>query len=543
MQKISLFFTSIVITCLVLVFGITTDGFAFFTASEISLVKNEPFPLDRSITYGKLLDTYKYCKDGKWELIENDRGQKIVQFKAQYLPIGIVKSLIKPEFRRDEMYLPQIADYLESLNFKVYLIAQFAIDANGKSFSVSYLGTGHNGQSYGHSIELSYRDILKNDLFSVFPPDTYDEFKYRLSRFFIENNKNLLSDYVAIDSKTKKLYFISIKNIDFDDAERSIDIIGSINVTDVYENTLEPSDNIDPSFVSKNLNYLTNIKSINIKNRVIKSTPIKLHSDTKIMDGTSVSFIPLDKLKTQFYFNVKKLSPLQFNITFRCDIEDIEIKPSNKLDNPSTTQSKDIKLSPGEYSYAAEGYSGGLHIYMPHEQSDSDIKQWDINISTISLKNGDTCSFQGECKIINGKIICSDDAIKNDPGNYIEISPKENNVVDITKEFSGPCGMRAYLTGTYVPKCLDKTVETKTVEGIFQRADYNDYYYAIKLDNGEILSINVDPDALEEIFDESTGKRVSVTYTVQQHWRSSTEVTGGAGECTTNKFFKSGRLL
>ena len=65
MQKISLFFTSIVITCLVLVFGITTDGFAFFTASEISLVKNEPFPLDRSITYGKLLDTYKYCKDGK----------------------------------------------------------------------------------------------------------------------------------------------------------------------------------------------------------------------------------------------------------------------------------------------------------------------------------------------------------------------------------------------------------------------------------------------------------------------------------------------
>ena len=46
MQKISLFFTSIVITCLVLVFGITTDGFAFFTASEISLVKNEPFPLN-----------------------------------------------------------------------------------------------------------------------------------------------------------------------------------------------------------------------------------------------------------------------------------------------------------------------------------------------------------------------------------------------------------------------------------------------------------------------------------------------------------------
>ena len=259
--------------------------------------------------------------------------------------------------------------------------------------------------------------------------------------------------------------------------------------------------------------------------------------------NTSVSFIPLDKLKTQFYFDVKKLSPLHVAIRFRCDIEDIEIKPSNKLDNPSTVQSKDIKLSPGEYSYAAEGYSGGLHIYMPHDQSDSDIKQWDINISTISLKNGDTCSFQGECKIINGKIICSDDAIKNDPGNYIEISPKENNVVDITKEFSGPCGMRAYLTGTYVPKCLDKTVETKTVEGIFQRADYNDYYYAIKLDNGEILSINVDPDALEEIFDESTGKRVSVTYTVQQHWRSSTEVTGGAGECTTNKFFKSGRLL
>ena len=100
MQKTSFFITAIA-TCLVLVFGITPDGYAFFTASEISLVKNEPFPLDRSITYGKLLDTYKYCKDGKWELIENDRGQKIVQFKAQYLPIGIVKSLIKSEFKQD----------------------------------------------------------------------------------------------------------------------------------------------------------------------------------------------------------------------------------------------------------------------------------------------------------------------------------------------------------------------------------------------------------------------------------------------------------
>ena len=80
-------------------------------------------------------------------------------------------NLIVKKLRKQPATFNEIADYLESLNFKVYLIAQFAIDANGKSFSVSYLGTGHNGQSYGHSIELSYRDILKNDLFSVFPPD------------------------------------------------------------------------------------------------------------------------------------------------------------------------------------------------------------------------------------------------------------------------------------------------------------------------------------------------------------------------------------
>ena len=85
------FFAATVTCCLVLLLGCPLAGYAaFFTASEISDLKDTPLPSDRSVTIGKLFDTYQYCQDGKWTLHETDRGQKYVVKVQMYLSFVIL---------------------------------------------------------------------------------------------------------------------------------------------------------------------------------------------------------------------------------------------------------------------------------------------------------------------------------------------------------------------------------------------------------------------------------------------------------------------
>ena len=70
----------------------------FFQESEVTLVKDMPLPGDKSITFGKMLDSYKYCKDGKWTVNRTDRGQTFVEFRGKYSNASIVELMIKNDF-------------------------------------------------------------------------------------------------------------------------------------------------------------------------------------------------------------------------------------------------------------------------------------------------------------------------------------------------------------------------------------------------------------------------------------------------------------
>ena len=200
-----------------------------------------------------------------------------------------------------------------------------------------------------------------------------------------------------------------------------------------------------------------------------------------------------------------------------------------------TPVSSTIKVNTGAYSYQESGFTGGLVI---SDMTDSPNKYY-LNISTNNTAEGDTCSFEGECIFREGKLICTDDFIKEDPDNYIEIIPKENNILDITKQFTGPCGMRSYLTGIYAPTCLDKILETKTITGVYLgwfEAEEGVNTIGLKLSgsNKEIYLAASEEEA-NRLFGKTTGQKISVTYDVKQ--------VASLGSCDVINVMKTGKVL
>lgn len=490
-----------------------SEGHCFFTASEISLVKNEPFPLDKSITFGKLLDSYQYCKGGQWEVKKTDRGQRFVEFRAQYLPLGVVVGQMGAKFRNAEFYFPKIAGYLASSNFKVYLVAQFTITADGKSFSPAFLGLEYNGESYGPSIEVDYRRILKNETLNSLPREAGLEFEYRFHRFILENHKNLIADYVGQNPADDTLYFLTVNKISYDDSKRSIVIEGSINITDDVASMLAESDSFDSSTGSKNLNYLSGIRSINLKSHIVRSIPVRLSTGVDVSKMDWISFMA-ENADAQFTIAVRKLTPVEVNIRLQYRGGGSEAAPTGSATAPS--QAKENKPSTGAYAYQQEGLAGELLLNPLHESPG----KYYLSVSTSS-NSGNGCEFEGECIVKGGELICSNEDIQTDKNNRVVIGIMGNSTLDIKESYAPLCGPGAYINGIYKPKCLDKILETKTVTGTYlgwfePEEGFNSI--GLKLSNGNELYIVASQEEANSLFGNKKGQTVSVTYNVEQMW-------------------------
>lgn len=490
-----------------------STGHCFFTASEISLVKNEPFPLDKSITFGKLFDSYQYCKGGKWEVKKTDRGQKLVEFRAQYLPLAVVVSQMGVKFRNAETSFPKVAEYLDSANFKIYLVAQFTVAADGKTFSPSFLGLEYNGESYGPSIEVDYRRILKNETLNSLPREAGLEFEYRFHRFILENNKNLIADYVGKNHATEVLYFVAVNRLSYDDAKRAIVIDGTINITDVIANKLTESDSFDSSTGSQNLNYLSGIRSINLKNHITRSIPVRFSTGVDISRMDWIGFMA-ENADAQFTIAVRKLTPIEVNIRLQYQGDGSEAQPAGSAIAPS--QAKESKPSTGAYAYQQEGLAGELLLHAIPEA----LGKYYLTVSTSS-NSGSTCDFEGECVVKDGMLICSNENIKEDKDNRVGISMMDGNMLDITESYAQICGPGAYINGSYKPKCLDKILETKIATGIYLgwfEPEEGLNTIGIKLNDGTELHIVASEEEANRLFGNKKGQTVSVTYNVEQMW-------------------------
>ncbi len=103
-----------------------------------------------------------------------------------------------------------------------------------------------------------------------------------------------------------------------------------------------------------------------------------------------------------------------------------------------TAQAAAGKISTGAYAYKEDGLTGQLELIANREKPGN----YYATINTVNGETGDTCDFEGECVFKDGKLICTDDMVKEDPDNYIEIVPKARDNLEITKQYMGECGMK-----------------------------------------------------------------------------------------------------
>jgi hypothetical protein len=277
------------------------------------MVKNTPFPLDTSISFGKLLDSYKYCKNGNWELMETDRGQKYVEFRGEYA----IDELVKYDIGSDQNlanYVSSFVDYLSEYDFKVNLIAQFTISADDKSFSPSFLGLeykGINTETGSLFTELLYKSIKSNAPCDL-PNEASMSYKYLFHKFIITSNKNIIRSIFAWrinNNDDEHIYVFNVDKMNYDDKKRAIAITGSFDETNITIKQIKQAGiQLPREYDPYDSSFLSEIISLNINEHVVKRNQIYL---------TSMSARGIDSLKQMYFRSDNTDSSIMYKIDIK----------------------------------------------------------------------------------------------------------------------------------------------------------------------------------------------------------------------------------
>lgn len=95
--------------------------------------------------------------------------------------------------------------------------------------------------------------------------------------------------------------------------------------------------------------------------------------------------------------------------------------------------------------------------------------------------------------------------------------------------------------------CPDKVIATRTIEGIYKGVECGDScYLGLKLGKDKTILMYADEDEVAKLFGEKPGKKVSVTYTLEQMWMKENiedERPDAPGWCQIAEVFKTGKIL
>lgn len=154
---------------------------------EISMIKEASVDYDPSLTWGQAFDSYQYAIDPVWEVFETDRGQKFVRFTAKYDHKAMVTSL-------SEQFKNTFVSVMEGEPF--FLVADFSIAADEKSFRVEYLGLEFQGETKTRS-----ESDIEKDLIAIFENKPVKEDVSETARYVILNglSKSLLN-FIPLDT-------------------------------------------------------------------------------------------------------------------------------------------------------------------------------------------------------------------------------------------------------------------------------------------------------------------------------------------------------
>lgn len=305
--------------------------------SEVDMVKNAPFPLDKSLTFGKLFDTYKHIEKGEWKVLTSDRGQKFVEFRAPLKLEPIVSEFLamRKELAGDQgSYPAEIAKTLKAKGVQLFLIAQFKIEADGKRFIPAFLGLEQQNSNavianVPITLDTGYEGLLRNNSFfmafavsarlgeTALMDDIYAEFQ----RVFILKNKSVFTDHVstyevrvpyesepnpnqALRMRTDyRMYYMTVEDVSVDELAMSICYtdIDMYELTDAERKGGLPGHQWD----------MKSITSVNIKSRVRDSAKYRLEKNEP---GSVPNFFLFTSDKLQYSLEIQKLSPLSVKI-------------------------------------------------------------------------------------------------------------------------------------------------------------------------------------------------------------------------------------
>ena len=494
------FFAATVTCCLVLLLGCPLAGYAaFFTASEISDLKDTPLPSDRSVTIGKLFDTYQYCQDGKWTLHETDRGQKYVEFRGKYSNLSLVLSRIKPHFwGTPDSGFKEIARSLDSAGFTVELVAQFMIAADGKSYQTAFLGFDYRGETprvSSATMERGFRQIHQNEHFTETLPNagikSFDYYfkKYILSRAdkkalqvvgVLPSNRD-----ISVTWEKMPIVIYQIDGFKFDDRTECITLSARGEITDLVPEKTSNANYYAQGKVSyekfsqdgAKYGILQNVSfelASVIKDNELRLADFRFVTSDKSSDGSEVQLVlkslsPINFTIQTIWYNGALSEQVQvfiqrqydaMNAAKQAELERVQAQRQAdeqfrqsvlaRRDTPyigPATRKKEQQTIFGTYVYQQEGFTGQL-ILSPTNPS---TKRMPIAISTVNPDSGNMCEFEGTCSAQGGKLICTNDDIKMDRSNFIEVTPLQN-ALEITHSYDLICGMGVIVEGNYTKK-------------------------------------------------------------------------------------------
>lgn len=130
----------------------------------VTLVKQGTLDIDKSVTIDNVSKGYKFFKNTEWNTFTDSQKRTIVQFK----------SLVDIDAYKDSklQYFALSSDdieYTKTLVKDIHYIAQFAINQDGKTFQVKYIGldcVGINGKeaSVPDQNDSMLKSLYKNQL-------------------------------------------------------------------------------------------------------------------------------------------------------------------------------------------------------------------------------------------------------------------------------------------------------------------------------------------------------------------------------------------
>lgn len=319
-----------VVAC-ALVLSFLTTGFLWFGDSDIDFVKE--YTLKGGPKLGKVLESYKYVKDGEWSSYETKQGVKVVQFKGKYTNDAITLRHITYDFGNEyQGQTKKFADFLDKNNYNLDFIIRFGVSKKNIGAiqpTFSYNGEENEGM-WALDPKATLPTILNNQPLGSFLPKSANKHlsflykKYILTNIYNKEN-NAVVEVVSSrfvqnaphnDGKDNPFQFYlpimiyKIDSMDFDEIKDEVKIKMSVEYTDATY--LKYFKNVKGADFQQAFPYPLFKNNVNSYNTIAKSEFTMVSdsdADDKEVYKDSILFKDVNNNQTNFAIAIQRTPP------------------------------------------------------------------------------------------------------------------------------------------------------------------------------------------------------------------------------------------